>query len=662
MHLLSRSPLALILTLPLLALPLTLAAGPADAAARTDLKITSVRTDVTAVVRGRSVEVSDSTRNVGKGTARSTRTAYYLSPNRSWSRSDTKLATRKVKKLKARRTSSATRTVTIPASTAAGTWWVIACADATTRVREKREGNNCRAASQALRVTVPAPPPKPPTPPTPPGAVFPQTPNPWAPVSSTLDTGRAVSGYALETEDQTITTAAADGTVFTLAVPAGAIFGAEKITLTPVTAVTGTPFAEGLSTAVQIEPHGLMLLEPATLTITRPADAGGLGATSAQSPVLFHDGGTDLHSYPVLAPLPEDDTNTVRLALTHFSTAGVANATDAERTTLADHAPTRTVAQLEAANAALLHPGASTDVLPQVAANLDAYYDSVLTPQLIAAETDADLAAEAVAAALAWSRQVQLLGDEDNPRHADVLERVERILANVVDEAWQDCLDHDLLAIQKLVRVARAAALLGFDFSDDAFDKFLRCDRFEMTFTSEHSSAHSYSGSLQSGSTTIAYATSATVTVNGLTDNWSKAGPVSFTSFSYFSENLIHDSDPECYSSTVGTGAYAPGKVTASVVPTLTINVREGDREEVVLSAGLIENPGPTAELRRTGCDGGTSTQTAEFASLGDGIRSWESTPAEQQGELIDTESWDEFPSEGVHDQGTIEIRHVPLP
>lgn len=661
MHLLTRSPLALILTLPLLALPLTLAAGPADAAARADLKITSVRTNVVTVVRGKAVEVSDSTRNVGRGAARSTRTRYYLSSNRSWSRNDTTLATRKVKRLKARRTSSATRTVTIPASTPAGTWWVLACADATTRVREKREGNNCRAAGRALRVTLPAPATKPPTTPPPTGAVFPQTPNPWAPVTSTLDTSRAATGYAFETEDQTITATAADGTVFALAVPAGAVLGAEQITLTPVSAVAGTPFASGLSTAVQIEPHGLMLMEPATLTITRPAGAGGLGATSTQSPVLFHDGGTDLHSYPVMPPLPGDDTNTARLSLTHFSTAGVANGTDAERSALTAHPPLRTIAQLEAANAGLLRPGASTDALPQVRANLDSYYDSVVVPQLTAAETDSDLAAEAVAAALAWSRQVQLLGDETNPRHADVLERVERILANVVDEAWQDCLDHDLLAIQKLVRVARVGALLGFDFSEDAYAKFLRCDRFEVTFDAEHNSSSSYSGTLQSGSSTVAYTASATVTVNGFTDNWSKAGPINLTSFSYFSENTIHDSDPECYSSTQGTGVYASGTVRATVVPILTYNVREGDREEVVLSAGLIENPAPTAELRRTPCNGPATTQTEAFRSLTDGIRHWESTPAEQVGELIDTESWDEFPSAGTHNQGQIEIRHQPL-
>src|SRR5918998_310952 len=54
-------------------------------------------------------------------------------------------------------------TVRVPASTPAATYYVLACADGATRVRERRERNNCRALGR-LVVVAAAPGPVPPPP------------------------------------------------------------------------------------------------------------------------------------------------------------------------------------------------------------------------------------------------------------------------------------------------------------------------------------------------------------------------------------------------------------------------------------------------------------------------------------------------------------------
>jgi hypothetical protein len=57
-----------------------------------------------------------------------------------------------VPRLRAGRTFSHSTTVTIPSTVGVGSWFVIGCADASRRVRETSDANNCRAAARALVV------------------------------------------------------------------------------------------------------------------------------------------------------------------------------------------------------------------------------------------------------------------------------------------------------------------------------------------------------------------------------------------------------------------------------------------------------------------------------------------------------------------------------
>ena len=60
---------------------------------------------------------------------------------------------------------------------------------------------------------------------------------------------------------------AADGSKFTLDVPANAVEADTTITMTAVKSLDGAPLANNTPTAVQLEPSGLVLKEMATLTV-----------------------------------------------------------------------------------------------------------------------------------------------------------------------------------------------------------------------------------------------------------------------------------------------------------------------------------------------------------------------------------------------------------
>ena len=95
--------------------------------------------------------------------------------------------------------------------------------------------------------------------------IFAAEPNPVK-VSVRTDDSKAVSAV-IPIEGGDISATATDGTKFNLKVPAGALAGNEKITLVPVSSIAGLPLSGGLSAAVQLQPEGLLLLTPATLTI-----------------------------------------------------------------------------------------------------------------------------------------------------------------------------------------------------------------------------------------------------------------------------------------------------------------------------------------------------------------------------------------------------------
>ncbi len=89
---------------------------------------------------GGSLAVDDSTKNVGKKTAKASLTGFFLSADAVKDPGDTQLiGTRVVPKLRKKKSSSGSSQPGVPASLDPGTYNLIACADVADEVAEKRE-------------------------------------------------------------------------------------------------------------------------------------------------------------------------------------------------------------------------------------------------------------------------------------------------------------------------------------------------------------------------------------------------------------------------------------------------------------------------------------------------------------------------------------------
>jgi subtilase family serine protease len=109
-----------------------------------DLTITAASAAASAVA-GTTVAASDTTSNVGGGSAAVSTTYYYLSTNAVFDSSDVLIGTRSVGTVAAGASNGGSTTLTIPAGTAAGTYYIVVMADGPQSVPETTEVNNTRA-------------------------------------------------------------------------------------------------------------------------------------------------------------------------------------------------------------------------------------------------------------------------------------------------------------------------------------------------------------------------------------------------------------------------------------------------------------------------------------------------------------------------------------
>ncbi len=109
--------------------------------------VISVLTAPASGAAGGTLTVSDTTKNQGGGEAGASTTSFYLSKNTALDGTDIPLGSRPVSALAAGAVSSASTMLTIPAATAAGTYYILAKADSGNAVAETNENNNIAAKS-----------------------------------------------------------------------------------------------------------------------------------------------------------------------------------------------------------------------------------------------------------------------------------------------------------------------------------------------------------------------------------------------------------------------------------------------------------------------------------------------------------------------------------
>jgi trimeric autotransporter adhesin len=109
-----------------------------------DLTVASL-TGVSTAVAGATISITDTTKNGGGGAAPDSTTRYYLSTNFTFDAADVPLGGRPVPPLDPGVSNIGTASVVVPLTTAAGSYYIIAVADADGMVTESMETNNTRA-------------------------------------------------------------------------------------------------------------------------------------------------------------------------------------------------------------------------------------------------------------------------------------------------------------------------------------------------------------------------------------------------------------------------------------------------------------------------------------------------------------------------------------
>ncbi len=230
-------------------------------------------------------------------------------------------------------------------------------------------------------------------------------------VQVAVDESLAVSAV-ISTAGGTLAAQAADGTRFTLVFPKGALQSDETITLKPIAGVDGLPFSGGLVAGVQMEPEGLRLFQPATLSIESPKTVASEGYETVA--FGYHEDGQGVYLNPSTV-----ENGILTLEVWHFSGVGAAQATPDEIQTQqqqnvpsnAEDAFTQNVQEyLGIQRQAEFIGKPDPNFKDRISEFLRQAYDSFIAPQLPIALEDCDKAPAIISKALGWARQASLLG------------------------------------------------------------------------------------------------------------------------------------------------------------------------------------------------------------------------------------------------------------
>jgi hypothetical protein len=116
-----------------------------------DLVVQTPATTPTSLNAGATTSASATVKNQGTAVAAASSLKFYLSADNTYAATDTYLATSAVASLAVNATAAVSAVLTIPATTAAGTWYILFVADADAQVVESNETNN--VGSVAITIT-----------------------------------------------------------------------------------------------------------------------------------------------------------------------------------------------------------------------------------------------------------------------------------------------------------------------------------------------------------------------------------------------------------------------------------------------------------------------------------------------------------------------------
>jgi hypothetical protein len=455
----------------------------------------------------------------GRRAHRATNLTVWLSKDRRGDAGDLRAGTAKVRALKARKARTLRAGVKVPTASG-GAHYVLVCA-------AKKPSKRCASSPKAVAVRpanligsplegaapvaggpspvaqptpgpaaqpAPSPTAQPtpsptaePTPqPTPDPVVEPgplaHEPNPRT-VSPSHDASRAVKAV-VDSAGGKIDATAADGSTFTLTVPAAALPLPTEITLTPMTSIAGLPYSGGLAAGVSLAPSGTRLLSPATLRI----DPAATVATDRRSPFGYRGAGEHLHAFPAA-----QDGETTVFSIMHLTGYGVGDGSAADRADQLQHppaAPEDQAMQDVAAVSSARRATATTEESMRIWWNADVF--PTLMTQLSIGPTEQLL--RAITSARMWLAAVERAGLQGQfvAEWELVFNRIPRIVVEGWMRARSACQGGDFLGARLMLQWDRIAFTLNhspwqgiqikFPSDVDTEAEVRKCLRFELEF------------------------------------------------------------------------------------------------------------------------------------------------------------------------------------
>jgi hypothetical protein len=137
-----------------------------------------------------------------------------------------------------------------------------------------------------------------------------EKPNPLT-VKAAFETQSAQS-QAIGAEGGSLSVKDSRGVSYTLTIPAGALDSEVTFTLTPIQDIQGLPLSGGMTSGVRIEPEGLHLDPPATLSVGSPQPEPSDGLVSIG--FAFDGAGSEFHFEPGGSAEQANGTGAVKLA------------------------------------------------------------------------------------------------------------------------------------------------------------------------------------------------------------------------------------------------------------------------------------------------------------------------------------------------------------
>jgi hypothetical protein len=309
-------------------------------------------------------------------------------------------------------------------------------------------------------------------------------------VAVTLDPARAVSADVPLGGGRIVATGA-DGTTYTLDVPANGLVAATRITLTPVTQVSNLPFGETASTTigVQFAPEGLRFFAPATLTV-RPAAPAAIPIERQ----LFFGWESTGRALSLVAPDPASAE--IRLAILHFSGVGVVRSKGFD----ADIEPVRqriggdAEARIQSAAAERLTRARQRQLLGIATDDggfpddlFVQYQGDVVQPRIAAAGTSCAAGRLALQTVLGVERLRALLGIEGSG-FGGAVSLMDTVAEVCMKEEFEICRDEHVITriLPQRLGVERQAQLLGLPAGSFAhLDRYVAgCLKFELQYES----------------------------------------------------------------------------------------------------------------------------------------------------------------------------------